>query len=87
MRILIAEDDPILTDGLVRSLRQAGYVVDCVNTGLDADSAVACGEFDLLILDLGLPKMGGLEVLRRMRARQSQLPRQPCRQSRQECGQ
>ena len=74
MRILIAEDDPILTDGLRRSLRQAGYAVDCVNTGLEADSAVAGGEFDLLILDLGLPKMGGLEVLRRLRARQSALP-------------
>ena len=74
MRILIAEDDPILTDGLSRSLRQAGYAVDCVKTGVEADSAVAGGEFDLLILDLGLPKMGGLEVLRRMRARQSQVP-------------
>lgn len=74
MRILIAEDDPILTDGLRCSLRQAGYAVDCVKTGLEADSAVAGGEFDLLILDLGLPKMGGLEVLRRMRARQSPLP-------------
>jgi two-component system OmpR family response regulator len=74
MRILIAEDDPILTDGLRRSLRQAGYAVDCVKTGVEADSAVAGGEFDLLILDLGLPKMGGLEVLRRLRARQSPLP-------------
>jgi two-component system OmpR family response regulator len=74
MRILIAEDDPILTDALRRSLRQSGYAVDCVRTGLEADSAVAGGEFDLLILDLGLPKMGGLEVLRRMRARQSQVP-------------
>jgi two-component system OmpR family response regulator len=74
MRILIAEDDPNLTDGLRRSLRQAGYAVDCVKTGLEADSAVAGSEFDLLILDLGLPKMGGLEVLRRLRARQSPLP-------------
>jgi two-component system, OmpR family, response regulator len=74
MRILIAEDDAILADGLTRSLRQAGYVVDRVGTGLEADSAVTRGEFDLLILDLGLPKMGGLEVLRRLRARQSPLP-------------
>jgi len=74
MRILIAEDDAIMADGLTRSLRQAGYVVDRVGNGLEADGAVARGEFDLLILDLGLPKMGGLEVLRRLRARQSRLP-------------
>ena len=74
MRILIAEDDAIMADGLTRSLRQAGYVVDRVGTGLEADSAVTRGEFDLMILDLGLPKMGGLEVLRRLRARQSRLP-------------
>jgi len=74
MRILIAEDDAIMADGLTRSLRQAGYVVDRVGNGLEADSAVTRGEFDLLILDLGLPKMGGLEVLRRLRARQSGLP-------------
>ena len=74
MRILIAEDDAIMADGLTRSLRQAGYVVDRVGTGPEADSALTRGEFDLLILDLGLPKMGGLEVLRRLRARQSPLP-------------
>ena len=74
MRILVAEDDAILADGLRCSLRQSGYAVDCVKTGPEADSAVASSEFDLLILDLGLPKMGGLEVLRRLRARQSRLP-------------
>ena len=74
MRILVAEDDANLADGLRCSLRQAGYAVDCVKTGPEADSAVASSEFDLLILDLGLPKMGGLEVLRRLRARQSRLP-------------
>ena len=74
MRILVAEDDAILADGLKRSLRQAGYAVDCVRSGPEADTAIAGGEFDLLILDLGLPQMGGLEVLRRLRARQSQLP-------------
>ncbi len=63
-----------MADGLTRSLRQAGYVVDRVGTGAEADSAVTRGGFDLLILDLGLPKMGGLEVLRRLRARQSHLP-------------
>jgi two-component system OmpR family response regulator len=74
MRILVAEDDAVLAEGLRCSLREAGYAVNCVRTGAEADSATASSEFDLLILDLGLPKMGGLEVLRRLRARQSRLP-------------
>ena len=74
MRILIAEDDPILSDGLVRSLRNSGYAVDCVATGAEADSAIASFEFDLLILDLGLPLMSGLDVLKRLRCRSSRLP-------------
>jgi two-component system OmpR family response regulator len=74
MRILIAEDDSILADGLVRSLRQSGYAVDHVKGGSEADAALTMQSFDLLILDLGLPRMSGLEVLRRLRARNSSLP-------------
>ncbi|NYH13795.1 response regulator transcription factor [Paraburkholderia bryophila] len=74
MRILIAEDDSILADGLVRSLRQSAYAVDLVKNGVDADTALSVQTFDLLILDLGLPRMSGLEVLRRLRARNSNLP-------------
>ncbi|NIE61811.1 response regulator [Burkholderia sp. Ap-955] len=74
MRILIAEDDSILADGLTRSLRQSGYAVDHVKTGVDADTALSMQTFDLLILDLGLPKMPGLDVLKRLRARNSNLP-------------
>jgi two-component system OmpR family response regulator len=74
MHILIAEDDALLADGLTRSLRASGYAVDCVQNGLNADSALMASEFDLLILDLGLPKMGGLEVLKRLRKRSSRVP-------------
>lgn len=74
MRILIAEDDSILADGLTRSLRQSGYAVDHVKTGIDADTALSMQTFDLLILALGLPKMPGLDVLKRLRARNSNLP-------------
>ncbi|SMG01693.1 DNA-binding response regulator [Burkholderia singularis] len=74
MRILIAEDDSILADGLTRSLRQSGYAVDHVKNGADADTALSMQTFDLLILDLGLPKLPGLDVLRRLRSRNSNLP-------------
>src|SRR5436305_6496206 len=74
MRILIAEDDQVLADGLRRSLRNAGYAVDQVGSGSEADAALSAHEFDLLILDLGLPKLHGLEVLKKLRARGSSLP-------------
>jgi two-component system OmpR family response regulator len=74
MRILLAEDDDVLADGLTRSLRLAGYATDCVRNGMEADSALSTQDFDLLILDLGLPRLSGLEVLRRLRARNSHLP-------------
>ena len=74
MRILVAEDDAILADGVLRSLRQAGYAVDWVKNGLEADAALDADEFDLLILDIGLPKKSGLEVLKRLRGRDSRLP-------------
>jgi len=70
MRILIAEDDSILADGLTRILRQAGYAVDHFGDGGDVDRALALQAYDLLILDLGLPKLSGQEILRRLRARQ-----------------
>lgn len=74
MRILVAEDDPILADGLTRGLRQGGYAVDWVQNGAEAEAALSANSFDLLILDLGLPKLPGLEVLKRLRARESRIP-------------
>lgn len=74
MHILIAEDDSSIAGGLLQSLRQAGYAVDCVKDGAEADSALLTAQFDLLILDIGLPKFNGFEVLRRLRARGSTLP-------------
>lgn len=74
MRILIAEDDQVLADGLLRSLRASGYAVDQVGSGTEADAALASHEFDLVILDLGLPKLHGLEVLRKLRGRGASMP-------------
>jgi two-component system OmpR family response regulator len=56
------------------ALTQSGFAVDWVANGLDADEALKGAEFGLLILDLGLPKIDGLEVLRRLRRRNSTLP-------------
>jgi two-component system OmpR family response regulator len=74
VRILIAEDDATLADGLTRCLRQSGYAVDCAKNGTETDATLVAGEYDLVILDLGLPKLNGLEVLRRLRARGSKVP-------------
>jgi two-component system, OmpR family, response regulator len=74
MRILVAEDDAVLAEGVMQTLRQSGYAVDWVKNGAEADSALAANHFDLLILDLGLPKKSGLDVLKRLRASDSRLP-------------
>ena len=74
MRILIAEDDAILAGGLRHTLRRSGYAVDWVKNGGEADAALGTHEFDLLILDISLPKLSGFEVLKRLRARNSRLP-------------
>ena len=74
MRILIAEDDAALSEALRFSLTQAGYAVDHVANGLAADEALKSEGFGLLILDLGLPKLDGFEVLRRLRKRNTTLP-------------
>ncbi|HUF80455.1 MAG TPA: response regulator [Burkholderiales bacterium] len=74
MRILIVEDDPVLADGLTRSLRAADYAIDCVGDGAEADHVLNAQHYDLVILDLGLPKLDGFEVLRRMRRRGSRVP-------------
>jgi two-component system OmpR family response regulator len=75
MRILIAEDDEVLADGLCHSMRQSGYAVDCVKDGHSAN-LILSGEqpFDLVILDLGLPKVDGFNVLRSLRERNKQVP-------------
>ena len=74
MRILITEDDTALAEALQFSLAQSGYAVDWVNNGAAADEALKGEGFGLLILDLGLPKLDGFEVLRRLRRRNASLP-------------
>ncbi len=74
MRILLVEDDSILADALSRALVQSAYAVDVVQTGEEADRALAADIYDLAILDIGLPGLSGLDVLRRLRARRSRVP-------------
>lgn len=67
MRILVVEDDPLLGDGIAGGLRQAGYAVDWVTDGAAAELALRSEPFAAVVLDLGLPKLAGPELLRRLR--------------------
>src|ERR1019366_1593611 len=69
MRLLLAEDDTELADGITHALRQSGFAVDWVADGGQADAALLATDYDLLELDLGLPGLDGFEVLKRLRDR------------------
>src|SRR2546426_7869777 len=68
MRLIVIEDEPDLADGLARGLRHQGYAVDVAYDGLQGWELANANEYDLLILDLNLPEMDGLEVCHRVRA-------------------
>jgi two-component system OmpR family response regulator/two-component system response regulator QseB len=74
MRVLLVEDDPQLGDGLAAGMRQSGFAVDWLKDGISADAALKTENFDLMVLDLGLPRLSGMDLLRRLRARQQMLP-------------
>jgi two-component system response regulator TctD len=74
MRLLLVEDNRQLSDWVAKTLRHEKYTVDCVYTGDDADHVLRTEEYALVILDLALPKLGGLEILRKLRARGSTVP-------------
>ncbi|HWV62860.1 MAG TPA: response regulator transcription factor [Oxalicibacterium sp.] len=74
MRILIVEDDEVLSAALTRALSQASYNVDCVDNGEDALRALNTDTYALVLLDINLPKLDGLTVLRRLRERRSRIP-------------
>ncbi len=74
MRILIVEDDPMLGEGLQTGLRQAGFHPEWVKDGEAAMQALSHESFNAVVLDLGLPRMDGLEVLRRARVNAQTLP-------------
>jgi two-component system response regulator QseB len=74
MRLLLIEDDVALGEGIHQALNREGYTVDWVKDGGSGLHALLSEEFDLAILDLGLPKLDGLSVLRRLRETGSSLP-------------
>jgi two-component system OmpR family response regulator/two-component system response regulator QseB len=74
MRILLAEDDPLLGDGLRAGLRQLGFQVDWVQDGLAAERELSSGDYAAAVLDLGLPLKDGLAVLSALRQRKIATP-------------
>ncbi len=74
MRILLAEDDPLLGEGLRGGLVQGGFAVDWVTDGAQAQIALATHRYDAVVLDLGLPRVEGMDVLKGLRARGDATP-------------
>lgn len=74
MRVLIAEDDAAIASGVAAALRRSGHAVDLLDDGARADLALHEGHYDLLVLDLGLPRLDGAQVLQRLRGRGGEIP-------------
>ena len=74
MRLLLVEDDPMIGKSIHQALRQDGYSVDWVRDGQSAEAAAAQTPYDLVLLDLGLPRKGGLDVLAELRRRRNPVP-------------
>ena len=76
-RILIAEDEPRISDFIRKGLRSNGFTPTVVADGVSALDHAMSGEFDLLILDIGLPMLDGFTVLERLRGSASSMPARP----------
>jgi two-component system response regulator QseB len=74
MRVLLVEDDDMIAQGLQTALRQSGFAVDWTRDGQSASTALQTATFDLVLLDLGLPKRDGIDVLRELRRRADATP-------------
>lgn len=74
MRLLLVEDDPMIGEAVLELLRGERYAVDWVRDGDMADTALRSASYDLVLLDLGLPRRDGLDVLRALRARRDRTP-------------
>ena len=74
MRVLVAEDDPVIADFVSRGLREAGYAVDVTSTGTDALKKALDGAYDAAVMDVMLPELDGLSVIEQLRAKRQQMP-------------
>ena len=74
MRLLLVEDDPMIGEAVQALLRAQAYATDWVTDGSAADAALRSQIYDLVLLDLGLPELDGLQVLRQLRARKNTTP-------------
>lgn len=74
MRVLLVEDDPMIGRSVQQALREAGYAADWVGDGSAALTALLADTYDMVLLDLGLPGLDGMEVLHRLRARANPVP-------------
>jgi two-component system response regulator QseB len=74
MRVLVIEDDPMIGRAVATGLRDSGYAVDWVHDGAAAELALANDTYDVALLDLGLPRKDGLEVLKGLRRAKIELP-------------
>jgi|SRR5450830_198492 len=74
MRVLLVEDDALLGDGVRAGLKQAGFAVDWTQDGQAAKLALETEEYAVIVLDLGLPKLNGTELLKWLRGRESKTP-------------
>jgi two-component system OmpR family response regulator len=74
MRVLVAEDDPVIADFVAQGLREAGYAVDVASTGTDALRVASGGSFDAAVIDVMLPGLDGLSLIEQLRAKKIQTP-------------
>ena len=74
MRVLIVEDEPLIADGVREGLLNAGFAADVVTDAGAARSALQAERFDLAVVDIGLPREDGLQLLRSLRVRRQALP-------------
>ena len=74
MRLLLVEDDPMIGESVRKGMQQDGFAVDWVQDGRAAELALETNPYDALLLDLGLPRKGGLEVLASLRRRGNPIP-------------
>lgn len=74
MRILLVEDDELLGDGILSGLKQSNHVVDWVKDGISAEQALSIENFDMVVLDLGIPRKDGIEVITTIRKKENATP-------------